>query len=120
MREIKKLLIAFFLITFTGLIGYSNSLRSPFVLDDATTIVENSAIKNISNVALIWQQTPLRFIPQLTFAFNYHFFGLNVFYYHIFNILIHILTAVSIFLFFRMLITSSLKRTRATAFWVPV
>ena len=38
------------------------------------------------NLQNIWDFLPCRFITYLSIAFNYHFNGLDVFGYHLFNL----------------------------------
>ena len=59
-----------------------------------SSIVNNFAIRNIHNLQNIWNFLPCRFILYLSFAFNYHFNGLDVFGYHIFNLAVHLVSAI--------------------------
>ncbi len=82
------------LICCLGFIIYSNTFHSPFQLDDEHSIIDNVSIKNLSDKNAIFNYLPTRFITDLSIAFNYHFNGLNVFGYHLFNLLVHLLSAV--------------------------
>jgi len=93
----KSVLLTFFVIFFLsclGLIIYSNTLYSPFHFDDINSIPTNPSIKNLSNLKAIWDFWPTRFITYLTVALNYHFSHLRVFAYHLFNLIVHTLSAV--------------------------
>ena len=57
-------------------------------------IVDNLAIRNISNLQNIWNFLPCCFVTLLSIAFNYHFNGLNVFGYHLFNLAVHLVSAI--------------------------
>jgi protein O-mannosyl-transferase len=81
-------------ITAAALLAYSNTFDASFHFDDATSIIENGAIKNIRNLDLLWRFAPLRFVTYITFALNYYFHGLDVTGYHIINLLIHISSAL--------------------------
>lgn len=81
------------LIAFLGILIYSNSFDCSFHLDDRNSIIENSAIRDLSDVGAIWKYFPTRFIPYLTLAFNYQLNGLDVQGYHAVNLAIHIINA---------------------------
>ena len=82
-----------FLFFAIGVIMYSNTLNNQFQFDDYLRIYNNTAINNIKNIDSIWNYNNSRFIGYLSFALNYHFHHLNVFGYHVVNLLIHILTS---------------------------
>ena len=77
-----------------GILIYSNTFGCSFHLDDFYTIVENSFIKDIHNPLSIWKCYPCRFVTYLSTALNYHFNGLDIFGYHLFNLAIHLTSAV--------------------------
>lgn len=96
------------LIALTTLLCYSNSFAVPFVFDDIVNIVNNPSIRNISNFFkplqpsdfehdFILKGTVTRFIGYLSFALNYELHGLEVWGYHAFNLLIHIVSAVGVY-----------------------
>jgi len=82
-------------VSLGGLI-YSNVLHGPFVFDDIFYIARNPAIKHLDRLDTIYLSnvSSLRFIPFLSFALNYHVHQLNVFGYHLVNIIIHIINAL--------------------------
>ena len=85
------------LICLLGLAIYSNTFQNPFYFDDIYYIVRNPAIKHIDQLPTIFSDaatSPLRFIPFLTFALNYHVSKLDVFGFHVANFLIHIINPV--------------------------
>ncbi len=90
----------FALIAVVGLIIYGRSLWSDFVFDDYTTIVNNPFIKRPDLLAL-WRYDPSRFLTNLTFTFNYSFFGLDCFSWHAVNLLLHIGTSFLLYGFLR-------------------
>ncbi|MBI4374596.1 MAG: tetratricopeptide repeat protein, partial [Deltaproteobacteria bacterium] len=69
------------------LLIYSNTFLTPFQFDDESNIIDNAEIRSLGNF-LDFSGT--RFVCFLTFALNYRFGGLNVFGYHLVNLLIHI------------------------------
>ena len=74
-----------------GICIYSNSFDCSFHLDDKNNILENVNIRNLSDIKTIWNYNSTRFIPNLSFAINYHFGELNVWGYHFLNLLIHLI-----------------------------
>jgi protein O-mannosyl-transferase len=82
------------LIFCLGIIVYSDALHCSFHLDDRMYVLNNSAIKNIHHLQNIWNIWPSRFITNFSLAFNYHFNGLNVSGYHLFNLGVHLLSAI--------------------------
>ncbi|MEK7308910.1 MAG: tetratricopeptide repeat protein [Nitrospirota bacterium] len=88
-----------------GTLIYSNALYSSFHLDDIPSIVDNSAIRNILNLQSIWSFWPARFITYVSVALNYHLSQLNVFSYHLFNLTVHLSSAILVWWF--MLLTFS-------------
>jgi hypothetical protein len=81
-------LLGLALIVVLGVLIYANSFTCTFHFDDRASIEENTAIRDISNIKAIWQSSPTRFVALFTFALNYHFGQLNVWGYHLVNLLI--------------------------------
>jgi len=92
-------MLSIILISCLGIIVYSHTFFYPFHFDDGIYIVNNFAIKNIQNLSNIWEICPCRFITFLSIAFNYHFHQLNVFGYHLFNLTVHLGTAILVWWF---------------------
>ena len=87
------------------LIIYGNSFHGEWHFDDKENIVNNI---NVHLKSLSWPDTKNTFyfngnmsrpFSRLSFALNYYFGGLNVFGYHLVNIVIHYISAVFLFLF---------------------
>ena len=86
-------------IVLLSVFAYSQSLQAPFVFDDIYQIVEN---EDIQLTRLTWDQikqastkiTAQRPLAGISFALNYYFNGLDPLFYHIVNLMIHILTAL--------------------------
>jgi len=101
-------LISFVALLFfcLGITIYSNILRSPFQFDDIEFIVENSSIRNIANLPLIWKFMPTRFVDFFSLALNYHFARLDVFSYHLVNIFLHLVVSLLVFWFVRLIFST--------------
>ncbi|MZH05492.1 MAG: tetratricopeptide repeat protein [Nitrospinae bacterium] len=84
------------LICCMGILAFYGTLHSPFHYDDAHAIVENPYIKDIGKFQekVGIQNIFNRSVLLLSFAFNQNIGKLEVFGYHLFNILIHILSAI--------------------------
>lgn len=77
-----------------ALVLYCHVFSSPFYFDDRNSITANFNIRNIRNLRLVWDFWPTRFISYLSFALNYHFHKLDIFGYHLVNIIIHFCSAL--------------------------
>ncbi len=89
--------LAFIVIGFSVLVIYSNICNNPFVFDDVSSIVENTNIRDLSNYLFPDKLLEPRAIVDFTFALNYRFGKLDVFGYHLINILIHILNGFLVY-----------------------
>ena len=85
---------------------YANSFRVPWQFDDRPNIVDNPIIHfhTISADRLLRLLTnsyseSIRFFSYFTFALNFYFGGVNVFGYHLVNLLIHTITGLLVFWF---------------------
>jgi tetratricopeptide (TPR) repeat protein len=87
-----------------GILCYSNTFNSSFHFDDISSIIDNPAVKDLREMLASFPSR--RFITFLSFAINYYFGELNVFGYHLINIIIHILNALTIYWFMRLLLIS--------------
>ncbi len=88
------------------LLAYANSLPGAFVFDDLESIPENPSIRNIERLDTVLsppRQSTIagRPILNLSLAVNYAVDGLRVHGYHILNIALHILAALTLFGIFR-------------------
>jgi len=84
------------LITCLGIIIYSNTFNCSFHYDDFHYIVDNPFISNLRNLLIHWEFYPCRFITFLSIAINHHFSKFNVFGYHVFNLGLHVVSAILI------------------------
>ncbi len=92
-------------------LAYSNTLFSPFHFDDLPNIVDNAAIHITrltpeSLFSAVRESFAInRPIANLSFALNYYFGGLSVFGYHLVNLIIHIGSALTLYLLLCRLLT---------------
>jgi tetratricopeptide (TPR) repeat protein len=104
------------MIVLIGLLAYSNSFTVPFQFDDDGYIVHNPTIRTFhyflvpSDVATLSRQSPesfpvslryafmTRIVGYISFAINYKLGGLSVVGYHLVNLLIHIISALLVYL----------------------
>lgn len=107
------------MIALVGLLAYSNSFTVPFQFDDEGYIVNNPTIRSFhyilapTDVSALTQGSPYAFPVGLRYAFmtrilgyasfavNYKLNGLNVVGYHLVNLLIHIISAMLVYLIIR-------------------
>jgi tetratricopeptide (TPR) repeat protein len=95
-----------------GFLIYSNVIDSQWVFDDFHTIVNNEEIRDVDNYLEFDTWKPglqNRSVSFFTFALNYQLGGLDPTGYQIFNILIHIINSILVFLIVLLLIKSAKK-----------
>lgn len=86
-RSLLRLLSILFIIIL-GVMVYSNSFHCSFHLDDIYN--EDPVYHSIDNPKALWEFNPRRFISNYTLALNYHFNKMDVFGYHLVNLLVHL------------------------------
>ncbi|MBU2521796.1 MAG: hypothetical protein KKD50_06165 [Proteobacteria bacterium] len=96
LSNIQKHLLAIFLISAIATIIYSNSFDCTFHFDDQQAIVENYAVHRFDLKEIF--STSNRPILDITLAVNYYFGKLNVFGYHLVNLLLHISNGIMLYL----------------------
>ena len=103
----KKATFSILFLFIAGFLLYANSFKGSFHFDDYAFIVNNRALREIGNLKGIWDVmgVPTRFVALYSFAINYQIHGLNVVGFHVTNTLIHCLTAVSIFILVRLVLS---------------
>ena len=94
------------LISMVAVTIYSNTFFSSFHFDDSHAIVNNFDLRDLGNFL---EFSGSRFIGYLSFALNYHFGKLNVFGYHLINLIIHILNGLLVYWLVLLLLKISLK-----------
>jgi len=103
-----RLYLIFFLIVSIGIIAYSNSLGNGFIWDDVHFVVNNEYIRNPGSLSLFFTSKQAladgtlagenyRPLIPLSYAVDYHFWGLDPMGYHITNLLFHIANALLLF-----------------------
>ncbi|MBC8465880.1 hypothetical protein H8D57_02540, partial [bacterium] len=86
------------LIVLTAVCVYNGIYDYPFVFDDTVRIEENTEIKDLSSFYSLEQLLKPRAIVDFTFALNYKYGRLNVYGYHLINLLIHILNGFFVYI----------------------
>jgi tetratricopeptide (TPR) repeat protein len=90
-------------------LAYGRAIEAPFILDDPPSVTDNPSIVRLwPLIGDDSQRGPLnppkdlptsgRPLVNLTFALNYHFGKLNPVGYHVFNLVVHLLSAVLVWL----------------------
>jgi len=85
------------LLIIVGLIIYHDAYRVPFLFDDIQQILQNPRIQSL-NWPWGFLENTRRPILYATLAFDLNRYGPNPFGFHIFNIVVHILAGVFLFL----------------------
>jgi tetratricopeptide (TPR) repeat protein len=95
----RRLLIplAIFVVLLLPLLVYLPSFNVPFQFDDIKNVVGERVIENPSGLTDIFQHSKSRFLLFLTLNFNYYLGKYNVFSYHLFNLIIHVLSSLLVF-----------------------
>ena len=105
-----RIVALFFLIV--GLVIYSNTFMVPPHLDDVYTYADSTLEALLSRLTF----SNTRLVADSTFAFNYWIAGPNVLGYHIFNLIIHVLTAFLVYqLLFQILRLSNSNKNFPTS-----
>jgi tetratricopeptide (TPR) repeat protein len=99
------------LVIGVGLLVYCNSLRVGFLFDDAPHIVENARIRRLWPPGEVIAHTS-RPVVMLSLALNYAGGGLAPWGYHLFNVGVHILTALTLYGVARLTFLSEVLRSR--------
>jgi hypothetical protein len=91
----KKNILGILSIAILATIIYSNTFDASFHFDDTPSIVENYAIHRFDLKEIFTKSS--RPILDLTFALNYYFGKINVFGYHLVNLMLHIANGVMLY-----------------------
>lgn len=108
MRQATKFIV---LLSIIGFLLYLPALFNGFVWDDEEMIVNNDQIRSLSNLPAFFSGstfnsggggnlTGLYYKPLMTTAFSlvYTFFGLNPFFFHLLQVIIHVSNTILLFL----------------------
>ena len=105
---------------------YSDTLTTPFLLDDIHNIRDNQHIRvpylSIKNLAWAGFQSPSanRPIANMSFALNYYLHGYNLVGFHAVNILIHIASGLLLYFLIKATLQTPVLRARyAKIDWLP-
>jgi len=79
-----------------GVLIYSNSFDCSFQFDDETNITKQELIRNFWDFQSWWNMQSTRQLAFGSFALTYHFFGYDVWGWHLINLLIHLLTTLAV------------------------
>ncbi len=118
-KQIKKTryseLVGLAIIILLGIIIYSNSFDCSFHLDDLGRIVNNTRIRNLADVKGWSNIYPSRPFGMFTFALNYHFNQLDVQYYHLVNLIIHLINVFLVWWLTFLIFSSSAMKDQPIA-----
>ncbi len=120
----------FFLI---GFLIYGASLPNKFVWDDEEQILNNGLVHSIANLPHFFQGSTfntggtgnlsgLYYKPLMTvfFALFYTIFGPNTFFFHLFQLIFHIINACFVFILFTKTFPQDKKESRIIAFFLSL
>ena len=79
-----------------GVLIYSNSFDCSFQFDDETNITEQPLIRNFWDFQSWWNMQSTRQLAFGSFALTYLFFGYDVWGWHLFNLVIHLVTTLAV------------------------
>ncbi|MFH1867700.1 MAG: hypothetical protein ABH843_01895, partial [Candidatus Omnitrophota bacterium] len=98
--------ISLILIVILGIAAYANSINGEFVWDDESIVEKNVYITSVSHIPDIFakdisgygeKSRSYRPVQMLTYMLDHSIWKLDVRGYHITNIILHILAALSIY-----------------------
>lgn len=124
--------LAILLMLILAVLAYLPGVNGPFVFDDITNIVQNSALAihslhwdQLMHAALSSDAGPTRRpLSSLTFALNFYFGGSGSYSFKIVNVAIHLVNGLLFFTLLRQIISQWHKNgvivSDATTKWLPV
>ena len=103
----KSTILSIFFLAITGMGVYFNALGGGFVWDDRVLVLDNQYIRSFTNLPGAFTSDLMKFnvlklnfyrpLQTISYMWDYHFWGLDPFGYHLTNILLHVACAVLIF-----------------------
>ena len=91
-------ILAVLVIAACGIAAYSNTFANPFILDDNRCIVRNESLRQLWPPWTPLMAPPLsRPVVNMSLAINYAIGGHSFFSYHVFNLTVHVLAAITLF-----------------------
>jgi hypothetical protein len=114
-RKMKSYLIPLVCLSVLTVGLYIHSLNNHFFFDDLPNIVENPYTRNPMDIPLFLKglgthQSWFRILPTYSFALNYHVHQLNVFGYHLVNLILHLLSGFLVYFIARDLFRLTLHK----------
>ena len=104
----KSVILGVFFLAIAGMGIYFNALVDGFVWDDRVLVLENQYIRSFANLPNAFISDLMKFnvlklnfyrpLQTISYMWDYHFWGLNPFGYHLTSVFLHIACAVLIFL----------------------
>lgn len=104
-----KIFLQGMIIFIVAFFVYLNSLKNGFIYDDELLILYNPSVKSYSNIPEIFThhffnksitESNIKYyrpITTITYLLNYKLFGINGFYYHLTNVLLHCINSLLLF-----------------------
>jgi len=124
----KFIIFSIIFVIILGALAYSTAYNGEFIWDDRALIVENSNIKNWSNISKIFTENIYsgvgissnfyRPLQMLTYMVDYFLWGNSTCGYHFTNVALHILAALCVFWFVQILFENPLLSLLTAAFFV--
>src|SRR3989338_7757020 len=113
--DIVKHLLPILLILIISIAIYSNTLKNGFVYYDEFTIVNNTLIKNFSNISKLFTKeyfttsAEMSYRPVVTFTYfiDYSLYGIKPWGYHLTNLILHAMNGVILYIFLTLFIQPS-------------
>ncbi len=90
----REALVAILVIAAATVLVYSNTFDASFHFDDHTQIVQNESLRDLRS---LWPPSGNRWVGYLSFALNHRLGALEVFGYHLGNLLIHVCNGLLVF-----------------------
>lgn len=112
---------ALILIAIIGIFVYWNSLFGSFLWDDVIAIQKNDTIKSLSNFLTFFSnngvgnnEIVLYYRPflYLSFSLIYTIFGSRPFFFHLFQVLIHVLNSSMLFIFMNTIFDKAIHQVK--------
>jgi len=117
-------ILPYLIIVIAALLAYSNSFNCEFQFDDAVNIKNQQIIKDLNNFtdSKLWAHINFRPLSMLSFAINYNIGQLDVTGFHIFNLIIHIISGFLVFLLTKKILSLYLssKESALTITWLSL
>ncbi len=122
MKKVFTQLQAIFILSLLGMVSFFATLRSPFLYDDAHAIVENPYIRDLWDfqnqvgIGNIFNRS----VVLLTYAVNRQVGQLDVFGFHLVNILLHICVGIILYFLVEKLLAFESKEIRSRLAPLPL